>query len=60
MEDFMGGWSGCRMCGVRKQINRMAECKYCPTSRVIKKMKDSISRVKNKLQDLWSKRKKRS
>ncbi len=56
----MGGWSGCRMCGVRKQINRMAECKYCPTSRVIKKMKDSISRVKNKLQDLWSKRKKRS
>lgn len=50
--------SECRLCGVVKQRNRMQSCRYCPTSRAIKKMKDTVSRVKNRLQELWTRRKK--
>ncbi len=48
----------CRQCGFIKQRNQSTGCKYCPTSRVVKKMKDVASRVKNRFQELWSRRKK--
>jgi hypothetical protein len=56
MEVFM---SDCRSCGFIKQRNRDYGCKHCPTSRVIKKMKDTVTRVKKRFQDLWTSRKKR-
>jgi hypothetical protein len=50
--------SECRQCGFIKQRNQDQGCRYCPTSRAIKKMKDVTARVKNKLQKLWLGRKK--
>ncbi len=51
----MNDW---RQSGMRPLIDRQTGCRHCPTSRVIKKMKDTIARVKNKLQELWLRRKK--
>ena len=51
----MSDW---RNSGVRPLIDRKTGCRRCPTSRAIKKMQDAIARVKNRLQELWSGRKK--
>ncbi len=51
----MSDW---RQSGMRPLIDRQQGCRHCPTSRAIKKMKDVIVRVKNKLQELWLRRKK--
>lgn len=51
----MNDW---RQSGMRPMIDRVKGCRHCPTSRGIKKMKDTISRVKNRLQELWAGRKK--
>lgn len=55
MEEAMNDW---RQSGMRPMIDRVKGCRHCPTSRGIKKMKDTISRVKNRLQELWAGRKK--
>jgi hypothetical protein len=47
-----------RQSGVTKQLNRQPGCRYCPTSGVVKKIHDTMSRVKQHFQDLWSRRKK--
>jgi hypothetical protein len=53
---FMNGdW---RQSGMRPLIDRVKGCRHCPTSRAIKKMQDTVSRVKKRLQELWSGRKK--
>lgn len=52
--------SDSRMHGVRKQMNRRKECKYCTTSSGLKKINDTITRVKQRLQEVWSGRKKKS
>ena len=46
-----------RQGNMRPLIDRQEGCRHCPTSRAIKKMKDTISRVKNRLQELWLRRK---
>lgn len=51
----MSDW---RQSGMRPLIDRQQGCRHCPTSRAIKKMKDVITRVKNRLQELWTRRKK--
>ena len=50
--------SDCRQCGFIRQRNQDQSCRHCPTSRAVKKMKDTITRVKNRLQELWLRRKK--
>ena len=51
----MSDW---RQSGMRPLIDRKKGCRYCPTSSVVKKMKDTISRVKEHFAKLWSERKK--
>lgn len=51
----MSDW---RQSGMRPLIDRKRGCRYCPTSSVVKKMKDTISRVKEHFTKLWSERKK--
>lgn len=51
----MSDW---RQSGMRPLIDRKRGCRYCPTSSIVKKIQDTISRVKNRFQSLWTKRKK--
>jgi len=53
----MSDW---RQSGMRPLIDRKKGCRHCMTSSGVKKMQDTISRVKERLQDLWSGRKKSS
>lgn len=55
MEVSMSDW---RQSGMRPLIDRKRGCRYCPTSGVVKKIHDTISRVKKHFQTLWSNRKK--
>lgn len=49
-----------RQSGMRPLIDRKKGCRHCPTSSVVKKMHDTMTRMQERLQELWSKRKKRS
>jgi len=53
----MSDW---RQSGIRPLIDRKKGCRHCPTSSGIKKMQDTIERVKHRLQNIWSNRKKNS
>lgn len=57
MEVFMSDW---RQSGMRPLIDRKKGCRYCTTSSGLKKMKDTITKVKQRLLDVWSRRKKSS
>jgi len=52
----MSDW---RQSGMRPLIDRKRGCRYCPTSNIIKKMRDTMSRVKQHFQEMWSGRKKK-
>ncbi|MCX5923802.1 MAG: hypothetical protein NTZ68_00030 [Candidatus Dependentiae bacterium] len=45
--------------GMRPMADRIKGCRHCMTSRGIKKMKDTISRVRNHFSNLWSRRNKK-
>lgn len=47
-----------RQSGMRPMIDRVKGCRHCQTSGGLKKMRDAISRLKNRIQDMWSGRKK--
>lgn len=51
----MSDW---RQSGMRPFLDRRRECRYCPTSSGVKKIRDTISRVKQHFQEIWAGRKK--
>jgi len=53
----MSDW---KQSSVRQLNDRNRVCRYCKTSSGQKKMNDTITRVRQRLQDVWSGRKKSS
>ncbi|MBP9764730.1 hypothetical protein KBD08_00150 [Candidatus Babeliales bacterium] len=49
-----------RQSGMRPLIDRKRGCRHCPTSGTMKKIHDTMSRVKKHFQDLWSRHIKKS
>lgn len=50
----MSDW---RQSGMRPMIDRVRGCRHCPTSSTVKKIHDTVSRVTQRLRDLWQRRK---
>ena len=48
-----------RNSGVRNLIDQKEGCRHCLTSRGLKKIKDAVSKTKERFVELWNKRMKK-